>query len=329
MGRLIRIKIAVLFCCYLVFTAFSQAVAAGENEKAIAGLKQKPPVEEWSFAVLGDSSFSCRMCDWTNEKVLADMSRDQFDFAVHVGDFLDSGTGEEYWGYLDRIGNLLFPIIHIPGNHDVSASNQKDTNLFQKYFGEPYFYFDYQNARFIILNNSAHEFGDGQRAWLDKTLTEAKERLKFVFMHIPTFNPSRRKAYLIKWDEDIEPFEEIVRRHKVDLIFTGHLHFFHDTVHQGVRNIITGGGGDFLYEIPENGGFHHWVKINIKGKSVQAQAKKIPIPFWSETLYRIFFFFNYDIRDNWKVYLPIFVTVIFLLSIFLLKIRRERGKKVN
>jgi 3',5'-cyclic AMP phosphodiesterase CpdA len=230
---------------------------------------------------------------------------------------------------LERIRKLGFPTINILGNHDVPRDNLLDVRFFEKYFGPPYFYFDYQNARFIILNNSAHEFGDGQRAWLDKTLAEAKGRLKFVFMHIPTFNHSRRKSYLIKWDEDYKPFEQIIQRHKVDILFTGHLHLLYDTIYQGTRTIITGGAGAPLYEVPEKGGVYHWIKVRVKANTVLAEPVIIPTPSWLRLIYRTVFFFNYEIRDHWKVYLLVFAVAIFLLSIFLLKIRRERGKKGN
>ncbi len=327
MGRINRIKIAVFLCGYLVFIASSPASATGENEKVVAGLKQKPPVREWSFAVLGDNRYSCQTCDWAYERVISSMGREPFDFAINTGDFVNTGTEGEYQGYLERIRKLGFPTINILGNHDLPPDDISNTGLFEKYFGQPYFYFDYQNARFIILNNSAHEFGEGQRAWLDKTLAEAKGRLKFVFMHIPTFNPSRRSSYLIKWDDDYKPFEEIIQRHKVDILFTGHLHLLHDSIYQGTRTIITGGAGAPLYETPEEGGVYHWVKVLVKGKSVMAEPGIIPTPYGLRIIYRTVFFFNYEIRDHWKVYLLVFF--IFLLSIFLLKIRRERGKKVN
>jgi hypothetical protein len=46
------------------------------------------------------------------------------------------------------------------------------------------------------------------------------------------------------------------------------------------------------YEIPENGGFYHWVKVQIKRGTVQTQVMKIPFPFAWETFYRIFFLFQ-------------------------------------
>lgn len=316
----------VLACfCLLVLLASSASAKVKENEKVVNSLQNKPSRKEWSFAVLGDNRFSCGICDWMFEKVLTSMSQDSFDFAVNTGDFTNTGTKKEYQGYLDRIRLLKFPTINVLGNHDVTRSNSKGTKYFRKYFGRPYFYFDYQNARFIILNNAHHEFGDKQRTWLEKTLTGAKDRLKFVFMHIPTFNPSRRRAYLIKWDEDKNLFEEIIRRHKVDILFTGHMHLFHDTVYKGVRTIITGGGGAPLYEVTEKGGFYHWIKVQVKGKTVQAKVIKVPFPFWSRLLYRIVYFFNYNVRDNWKVYAPVFLVVFFLLSGILLKIRRKNG----
>jgi 3',5'-cyclic AMP phosphodiesterase CpdA len=258
------------------------------------------------------------------EEVFDSMNRDNFDFAINTGDFVNTGTEEEYLDYLELIRSLKFPTINVLGNHDLPVDSY-DTTLFKKHFGPDIFYFDYRNARFIILNNSAHEFGDGQREWLDKTLSEAGDRLKFVFMHIPTFNPSRRRHYLIKWDEDYKPFEKIIQRHKVDILFTGHIHFFHDSIYQGVRTIITGGAGAPLYEAPERGGFYHWVKVQVNGKDVRAEPVIVPTPSWARVIYRIIFFFKYDLWNDWKVYGLAFMIFFSLMSIILLKIRRKRG----
>lgn len=317
----------VFLCCILPLFAPATADTIGQNEKMITLLEEKPPSKEWSFAVLGDNRYSHLLADFMFEKVLISMGQDSFDFAINTGDFVNKGTEEEYLGYLKRIRLLKFPLINVLGNHDIpSSSDPQDPKLFKKYFGSPYFYFDYQNARFVILNNAYHDFGDQQRLWLDKTLAEAKDRLKFVFMHIPTFNPSRKRSYLIRWDG--KPFEEIIKKNKVDLLFTGHLHLFHDTIYQGTRTIITGGGGVPLSDVPERGGIYHWVKVKVKGKTVQAQPVIIPSPLWARSIYQIFFFFNYDVRDHWEVYGPVFIVVLFLLlSIFLKIYRKKRGKR--
>jgi predicted phosphodiesterase len=321
-----RLKTALFFFWFLFFTLSAPAGAVGENEKAIARLKEKPPSQEWSFAVLGDQRYSKWIYDFMYEKTLASMSGHSFDFALNTGDFVDTGTEEEFINYLNRIRLLKFPTINILGNHDVHT-HRRDLTLFKKYFGQPYFYFDYQNARFICLNNAFHEFGDAQNRWLDKTLAEAKNRLKFVFMHIPTFNPSRRPRYLIKWDNDIKLFEDIIQRNGVDIVFAGHIHMFHDTVYKGIRTIITGGAGAPLYETPERGGVYHWVRVQIKGRTIQAEPVIISPPSWWRPIYRIVFFFSFDFQDNWKVYVPVFVGGVFLLSIILLKIPRKKGKK--
>lgn len=317
-------KIHIFFCFFFLLSLPAMAAGIGENERVIAQLKQKPPAQEWSFAVVGDNRFSCWTCDLMAEKIFDSMNRDNFDFAVNTGDFVNTGTEKEYLGYLELIRGLKFPTINILGNHDLPPGT-KDTALFKKHFGPTIFYFDYRNARFIILNNSAHEFGDDQRKWLNKTLSEAEGRLKFVFMHIPTFNPSRRRHYLIKWDEDYKPFEEIIQRHKVNILFTGHIHFFHDSIHQGVRTIITGGGGAPLYETPERGGFYHWVKVQVNGKNVQAKPVIIPPPYWGRVIYRIIFFFKYDLWNDWKLYGLTFMLFFSFMSIILLKISRKRG----
>jgi predicted phosphodiesterase len=284
----------LFFYCFLFLCIPTpSATAIGENEKAIAPLQEKPPSREWSFAVLGDNRFSSWYNDWMYERILASMSRVLPDFAVNTGDFVNNGTEEEYVSYLNRIRLLKFPTINVVGNHDIKT---REAKLFKKYLGPTYFYFDYQNARFIIVNNSYHIFGGDQLEWLDKALAEAQDSLKFVFMHIPTFNPSRDRGFQINWGEDYLLFDRIIRRHKVDILFTGHVHLFHDKVHRGIRNIITAGAGAPLYEVPERGGVYHWVHVRVKERQIQIEPVIIPTPFLLRIVYRIVFFFLYDVR---------------------------------
>jgi 3',5'-cyclic AMP phosphodiesterase CpdA len=317
-----KIKIFLALCALLLLSHPAFSTEIKENEKAIIQFKENPPADEWTFAVMGDNRYTCWSCDWMYEKVIESMSGESFDFAINTGDFVDTGTEDRYLIYLERLQRQSFPTVHVLGNHDLPAEDSHDFSLFEKYFGRTYFYFDYQNARFIILNNASHEFGGEQRAWLDKTLAEAGNRLKFVFMHIPTFNPSRKPHYLIKWDEDLIPFEEIIRRNKVDILFTGHSHLYSDTVYKGIRTIVTGGAGAPLYETSDRGGFYHWVKVTVNGKSVHAGPVMIRQGYWSRVLYNTFYFFYFDLCDNWKHLLAILA--VFLCVIISVKMLSKR-----
>jgi len=53
-----------------------------------------------------------------------------------------------------------------------------------------YYYFDYENARFIILNNAFGKLGEEQINWLIEVLKSAKGKYIFVFWHQPAITPN-------------------------------------------------------------------------------------------------------------------------------------------
>jgi len=49
----------------------------------------------------------------------------------------------------------------------------------------------------------------------------------------------------------------------VDVVFTGHIHMYNETIINGVRYVITGGAGASLYADEENGGIYHYMNVTL------------------------------------------------------------------
>ena len=64
-------------------------------------------------------------------------------------------------------------------------------------------------------------------------------------------------------------------QNRITAVFAGHEHLFNEHVKNGVRYIITGGGGASLSpSIYGTGDFHHYVVVSVKGGKVEMKVVK-------------------------------------------------------
>jgi len=157
------------------------------------------------------------------------------------------------------------------------AADNNASNISVKY-KNLYYYFKYENVYFVILN--AYEEGlwgfikDRQLSWLEKILDVLKNEDVFIFIHPPVFsylNPdcitdgSKHVAFSSKKNQDY--IRELFKEFKVDAVFSGHDHMFYRETHDGTEYIITGCSGAYPYVTEEEGGFYHFLKIDVKPNS--------------------------------------------------------------
>jgi len=199
-------------------------------------------------------------------------------FAVNTGDCIfgslsKSRRQEQYNDYVQTTQALLKAKVYLAiGNHEIrnSAANQE---FFTKQLGALYYSFDYGDSHFIILNSEAvgqtgRITGD-QLEWLKEDLKKARAaRYKFVFLHRPLYPIDGHMGdCLDRYPKDRDALHNLFVRNRVTTVFVGHEHLFHTQVKNGVRYIITGGGGAFLYpSVYGRGDFHHYVVVSAGDK---------------------------------------------------------------
>lgn len=118
-------------------------------------------------------------------------------FIIGLGDYSDVGTIGELENAKKVLDSSSLRYFLVAGDHDLWDSRDKqsspDTN-FKQVFGPLYQSFDYQNFRFLLLDNSDNYkgFGDEQSKWITQELERKSEKLTdfFVFLHEPLFHPS-------------------------------------------------------------------------------------------------------------------------------------------
>lgn len=239
----------------------------------------------FSFILFGDNrpnKYSGVAQSEIFKKMIQDINyhKDEVAFAVSLGDIIDGNSDMQIYQlqlneYLKCIKELKVPLHHVPGNHEIRKSPKNET-IYKEIIGETYYSFEYEGCLFVILDTEeiGHEGnieGD-QLLWLEKELNKDTS-IKLIFLHRPFF-PVQRKGTMKK--ENFNKLLSLFKEHKITAIFAGHDHFFNKNIHNGILQVISGGGGAPLYSAPTSGAkIHHFCIVTISGENVQ--VKVIPV----------------------------------------------------
>ena len=175
------------------------------------------------------------------------------DLVIHTGDVTVDGAGVEedmrYSAELLRALSVRFRAV--PGNHDVGDAGHRsqpvsDERLrrWRTYFGPDRWVEDVEDWRLIGLD--ALLFSSGEREetvqadWLETVTNEAGGRQMAWFLHRPLFLESPNEGDTGYWSVKPQPracLLDLVKRHSVALVASGHLHKAHNFRHDGTRYI--------------------------------------------------------------------------------------------
>jgi len=251
--------------------------------------------ESFSFAVLGD-------CKSNISLVHPEVFRQNIrtidllgpNFVIFLGDFVKGDTGEavlkEAWGEFYRaVESLGMPYYLVVGNHDVQCRGARE--FFLRQYGRTYYSFNYGNSHFVVLDSEEKDEGKKncivgrQLDWLREDLNAHRgaEHI-FVFVHKPLWEMETSN-----WNHIVHP---LLAEHRVELVFAGHRHLYRRPVTKdGVKYIVTAGGGSPLRAREMEGGFYHWVHVVVRGEEVKLAVIRpegvlseegIPLPSWEQ-----------------------------------------------
>ena len=226
---------------------------------------------KFSFAVFGDN----RDGDQAFKDIIKSINSDKdIKFAVNTGDLTPNGRASEYDKYWKMCGACRVKIYDTIGNHDLGFFNA-GSNIFKEKYGETYYYFDNDRARFVVLDNARSKgMGRKQFTWLKDVLDT--KRTKFVFIHKPIFDPTGSYPnYIMTPKDENEALNKLLIREEVRYVFAGHIHGYGREERDGIVYIVTAGGGALLYLPAFNGGFYHYVKVTVDGSKITDKVVKV------------------------------------------------------
>ncbi len=249
---------------FLLLFLFISLQARPFNEHALKKIANTPVKEDYCFAVMGDN----RDGEGVFEKILKDIEKKDYLFAINNGDLVSYGFRYQFREYVDMIKHLKIPFVSVIGNHDIPFFGGRGN--FRNYIGKPYFSFVYGESYFIVLDNANKKRIEGkQLRWLKNQLKIAKQyKYRFVFLHVPLFNPKKRKrkkGHSMKDKKNAKLLNKLFDKYDITMIFASHIHSYFRGKWGKTPFIITGGAG-----APQSWdkGYPHYIGVCIKGKKV-------------------------------------------------------------
>jgi len=146
-----------------------------------------------------------------------------------------------------NIAQIGVPWYHVPGNHDINKLAETDAeslDTFRRYFGPPYYSFDYGQVHFVVLDTVRYEgtsfgsedpdplgsgsysgaIGERQMTWVANDLRQVPaDRLVVLAMHIPLHSEVDPEEPKVNVEDREELFKILAGREHL-LALAGHMH---------------------------------------------------------------------------------------------------------
>jgi predicted phosphodiesterase len=228
------------------------------------------------FVALGDSGTGGA----AERAIMARISEHAFDLMVFLGDIAyNSGTAQQLQDKFFAIYRDFMryvPVYPAMGNHE--RRTRKGAPYLEAFVlpeTERYYSFDWGPVHFVAIDTT-HRDAE-QLVWLDKDLGANKLPWVIVFGHHPMYTNSLRGPQL--WIR--KAFAQILTKHKVDLVLTGHEHQYERFRVAGVNYIVSGGGGGQLTKFYgrrmalKQATVHHFLLFEVTSEALDMKALDI------------------------------------------------------
>lgn len=158
-------------------------------------------------------------------------------FIIGLGDYTEIGTLNELREAKKVLDSSSLRYFVLPGDHDLWESRDKQMdprNNFRTVFGVSYQSFNFQNYKFILIDNSDNYKGieKAQSEWITLELENSKKEGVvgiLAFMHEPLYHPSSDRS-MGKVEKSLKTQAEALiyelKQAGVKGIFTGDIHYY-------------------------------------------------------------------------------------------------------
>ncbi len=241
---------------------------------ALAGCGEKKKAAGVDFAAYGDARHEPRI----HRQIVNSMNASGAKYVVVTGDLVDDAEVEAQWLEVrDILKDLRSRVGYYcaVGDHDPGSKN-----YFEREMGETRMYYDKREGDVhLFILDSRSKFTDApQIEWLKKTANASTAKHKFAVFHHPPFMIYEKR---MNEADAIRPnIHPLLVELKFCAAFCGHQHAFYSTKRDGLRYVVTAGGGAPLRNIdPKHGQpgdlarkFYHWVGLKFAGPRIDARV---------------------------------------------------------
>lgn len=209
--------------------------------------------------------------------VFKNISRDESELVINVGDGVDTDSSSEWNEFSGDLSSLNKPYMLTPGNHEAFSGN---LNNYTERFGSGTYSFEYGNALFISLNSaiggSISSSDPTQFAYLNNLLQKTSKQNIFIYTHVPA-----KDCYStghVMTSSDVSKLDAILATYKKNNpsrninVISGDVHAISCYTLHGVNYYTTGNGSDKRYVNTNYGSFLSYTKFNISGTRVTREV---------------------------------------------------------
>ena len=125
-------------------------------------LIERPEKKKFEALLFADTQpQTTRELDYIRDDVVAELVGSDAAFGMTMGDIMfdDLSMLPRYNAIISKIG---IPWYNVPGNHEINFESPNDRyslETFKKFYGPPYFAFEYADALFVVLDNIDYKGG--------------------------------------------------------------------------------------------------------------------------------------------------------------------------
>lgn len=226
---------------------FYSASQDNSNSKESSFKLSGMPSKSFRFASYGDSRSAPKLF----AKISNGMAKHNPDISIYLGDLSYDGS-YDLWKkefFIDEQLNFAsqVPFFNAVGNHEGWKQNTKafTTGSNNSTDSDAYYSFDYGDVHFLILSTEQNvSVGSDQWKFAEEDLKKSNKKWKIVAFHIPAYGAGAHNEN----KKMIEMSKQIFDKYNVDIVLTGHSHFYQHNKVNNIHHFVLGGGGSPLYE---------------------------------------------------------------------------------
>ncbi len=222
-------------------------ITAGAVIKPLSIFGADPVKDRVRFPVIGDWGTGDGDQTGIAQQMFAAHQRNPFDFVISAGDNIyPNGSGRNFIKHFERpFAKLLAERINfhvVLGNHDVreGRQDQRQYPLFNM-GGHNYFTLKQGGGLVELFMLDSTDLDLTQLGWFEQKLQASTAHWKIAVFHHPIYSSGKRHGSDAELRRKLEP---LLVRYGVNVVFSGHDHFYERTkLQQGIQYFVTGAGG--------------------------------------------------------------------------------------
>jgi len=238
------VTLVLLLSGTLSQTAYTQTANGSKvGASAKTGVPLALPLKDGSvkFAVIGDTGTGSEKQQELADVMVRYRAAFPYEFALLLGDNMYGGESavdfeNKFSGPYKQLLAQDVKFYAALGNHDQALqTNYVNFNM----NGKEYYRFKKGNVAFYALNSNYMD--KKQVQWLEDELAKDTSEWKVAFMHHPPYSSGGKHGSDSQLREVVEP---IFVKYGVNVVLTGHDHFYERIVPQkGIYYFVSGAGG--------------------------------------------------------------------------------------